>query len=154
MRPHHFHTRIEWTGNHGDGTKDYRSYGRDHLISAPGKADIAGSSAPAFRGDAGAWNPEELLVAAIAACHQLWFLHFAADAGIIVTAYSDDAVGVMEMADDGGGQFTAVTLHPCVTLTDEARRAELDTLHERAHALCFIARSVNFPVHCEPITPY
>ncbi len=57
------------------------------------------------------------------------------------------------MDADGGGHFTAVTLHPRVTLADEARRAEGDALHERAHDLCFIARSVNFPVTCEPILP-
>jgi organic hydroperoxide reductase OsmC/OhrA len=153
MRDHHYKLHLDWIGNRGAGTADYRAYGREHRLSARGKGDISGSSDPAFRGDAGAWNPEELLVASISACHQLWYLHLAAEAGIIVTGYSDDPEGVMAMDADGGGHFTAVTLHPRVTLADEARRAEGDALHERAHDLCFIARSVNFPVTCEPILP-
>lgn len=153
MRDHHYRLHLDWTGNRGEGTTDYRAYGRDHRLSAPGKGDIAGSSDPAFRGDADRWNPEELLVASISACHQLWYLHLAAETGIIVTAYADDPVGVMAMDADGGGQFTNVTLHPRVTLADEARRSEADALHERAHDLCFIARSLNFPVGIEPVEP-
>lgn len=151
MREHHYRLHLDWTGNHGQGTADYRAYGREHRLSARGKPDISGSSDPAFRGDAGAWNPEELLVASISACHQLWYLHLAAEAGIIVTAYVDDPVGVMTEDADGGGHFTAVTLHPRVTLSDEERRYDADALHARAHEKCFVARSVNFPVGVEPI---
>ncbi|MEQ1688960.1 MAG: OsmC family protein [Sphingopyxis sp.] len=122
MNEHHYRLHLDWTGNRGAGTADYRAYGREHRLSARGKPDIAGSSDPAFRGDAGAWNPEELLVASISACHQLWYLHLAAEAGIIVTAYVDDPVGVMTEDADGGGHFTAVTLHPRVTLADAPRR--------------------------------
>lgn len=153
MRDHHYTLHLEWTGNHGGGTTDYRAYGREHILSASGKPAIAGSSDPAFRGDAGAWNPEELLVASISACHQLWYLHLAAVAGINVTAYTDDPVGVMTEGADGGGQFVSVTLHPAVTISDEARRAEADALHDEAHRLCFIARSVNFPVSVESVEP-
>ncbi|MEQ1725262.1 MAG: OsmC family protein [Sphingopyxis sp.] len=153
MRDHRYTLHLEWTGNRGAGTVDYRAYGRDHRLSAPGKPDIAGSSDPAFRGDAAAWNPEELLVASISACHQLWYLHLAAAAGVVVTAYADDPDGVMAEDAGGGGQFAQVTLHPRVTLADEARRGEADGLHDEAHRLCYIARSVNFPVHVEPAAP-
>jgi organic hydroperoxide reductase OsmC/OhrA len=144
-----------WTGNRGTGTSSYRAYGRDHNISAAGKsAAIAASSAPVFRGDADRYNPEELLVAALSSCHMLAFLHLCADAGISVTAYRDEAEGTMVMNDDGSGQFREVTLHPVVTITDAARAGELETLHHRAHELCFIARSVNFPVRCEPASSF
>lgn len=76
----------------------------------------------------------------------LWFLHLSADAGVVVTGYTDEPVGTMAQTPDGGGRFTSVVLHPQVTLADESRRGDLDGLHERAHERCFIANSVNFPV--------
>ena len=57
---------------------------------------IRGSADPAYRGDAGRHNPEDMLVAALSACHMLWYLHLCSAAGIVVTAYEDAAEGVME----------------------------------------------------------
>jgi organic hydroperoxide reductase OsmC/OhrA len=154
-KDHHFEVTTLWTGNRGTGTSAYRAYGRDHEITSPGKsAAIAASSAPVFRGDADRYNPEELLVSALSSCHMLSFLHLCADAGIVVTAYRDAAEGTMELNADGSGQFREVTLHPAVTLADTARAGELDALHHRAHELCFIARSVNFPVRCEAASSF
>ena len=146
---HRYVTSLEWTGNLGTGTSSYRAFGRDHIHRAPGKPDIAGSSDPNFRGDAARWNPEDLLVASLSACHQLWYLHLCSTNGIVVTAYTDHAEGDMTVAADGGGEFTSVTLRPHVTISagDPAKAREL---HQEAHRLCFIARSVNFPVNCEP----
>lgn len=135
----------------GTGTSSYRSYSRDHEIAGDGKADpIRCSSDPAFRGDRSRYNPEELLVASLASCHMLWMLHLCADRGLIVTAYEDRPEGTMVEHADGSGQFTRVVLHPRVTLADPSRAGELDALHAKAHSLCFIARSVNFDVACEP----
>ncbi|KFD11444.1 OsmC/Ohr family protein [Serratia marcescens subsp. marcescens ATCC 13880] len=100
---HHYQVAVTWQGNLGAGTEDYRAYGRDHLIGAAGKADIAGSADPAFRGDATRWNPEDLLVASLSACHKLWYLHLCATSGISVLAYQDDAVGVMREDAARGG---------------------------------------------------
>jgi organic hydroperoxide reductase OsmC/OhrA len=152
MKSHHYEAKVTWTGNTGTGTSGYRAYERAHELTAPGqpKPAIPGSSDPAFRGDRARWNPEELLVASLAACHQLWYLHLCADAGIVVTAYEDHAEGTMSETADGGGQFTSVTLRPVVTVAPGADEALAKSLHERAHALCFIARSVRFPVHHEP----
>jgi organic hydroperoxide reductase OsmC/OhrA len=144
---------VTWTGNLGLGTSGYRDYARSHEIAAAGKPAILGSSDPQFRGDARRWNPEELLVASISACHKLWYLHLAAEAGIVVTDYVDAAEGTMEETADGGGRFTAVTLRPHVTLARGGDRARAAALHETAHAKCFIAASVNFPVRCEPVFP-
>jgi organic hydroperoxide reductase OsmC/OhrA len=147
---HRYSITVEWTGNLGSGTSAYRAYSRDHEIIAAGKPSIFGSSDPAFRGDASRWNPEELLVAALATCHKLWYLHLAADAGVIVTAYRDQAEGVMEEQTDGSGRFTRVVLRPTVTVTAGADTERAHTLHHAAHAKCFIANSVNFTVTCEP----
>jgi organic hydroperoxide reductase OsmC/OhrA len=150
-KQHHFAVRNTWTGNTGQGTANYRAYKRDHEISGDGKAaPVLGSSAAKFRGDDARYNPEELLIGSLSACHMLWMLHLCADAGIAITEYIDQASGVMEEADDGSGRLTEVTLHPAITITDAARIRDTEALNERAHELCFIANSVNFPVHCEP----
>jgi organic hydroperoxide reductase OsmC/OhrA len=145
-KTHSYAVDIKWTGNSGTGTADYRTYKRDHVISAAGKADIAGSADPAFRGDKTRWNPEETLVASIATCHKLWYLHLCYDAGIVVTAYEDHATGEMAMNADGSGQFSWVHLHPVVTIAAGGDAAVAKALHSKVGALCFIARSVNFPI--------
>ena len=151
-KTHAYHVTTEWTGNLGSGTADYRAYSRNHQISAVEKTEpIHGSSDPHFRGDGARYNPEELLVASLSTCHMLWVLHLCSDAGIVITAYADDATGVMVEDEDGSGQFSRVLLRPRMTITDGARVEEARAIHARAHQLCFIARSVNFPVEHEPV---
>ena len=142
-------TELIWTGNRGEGTSTYRAYDRAYEITVSGKPVIPGSSDPHFRGDATRYNPEELLVASLSACHMLWFLHLCADAGIRVERYTDAATGTMQETADGGGHFTEVVLRPAVYVSGDVDRARMDALHARAHELCFIAQSVNFPVRCE-----
>jgi organic hydroperoxide reductase OsmC/OhrA len=145
---HSYEVAVEWQGNRGTGTSDYKSYGRDHLIAAAGKPAILGSADRAFRGDTERWNPEELLLAALSQCHLLSYLHVAASHGIVVTAYTDSASGVMEQTAEGGGHFVSATLRPLVTIS--AGDPDLaQSLHEEASAKCFIAASVNFPVSHE-----
>jgi len=149
-KTHHYRVVVEWTGNTGTGTSGYRSYERRHEISGgTGKPVIPGSSDPVFRGDPARWNPEELLVASLSACHQLWYLHLCADAGIAVLTYTDYAEGVMEETADGSGCFRRVVLRPQVTLRAGSDLAKARELHEAAHAKGFIARSMNFPVEHE-----
>ena len=150
MKHHSYTVRVDWTGNQGTGTSAYRAYSRAHEIGAPGKPAIPGSSDPAFRGDPARWNPEELLVASLSACHQLWYLHLCAEAGIIVHAYSDDASGVMVEQPDGAGQFESVTLRPRARLARGADEQVARALHREAAKMCFIARSVSFRVDHEP----
>jgi organic hydroperoxide reductase OsmC/OhrA len=150
MKTHTYDVNLTWTGNSGAGTRTIRGYGREHEISAAGKAVIAGSSDPSFRGNAERWNPEELLVASLCACHQLWYLALCAQAGVTVVSYEDKAQGRMVEESDGGGQFAAVVLHPKVVIDSSSDPGVALHLHHRAHQLCFIARSVNFPVTHEP----
>lgn len=147
---HHYSVALEWTGDRGTGTSGYRAYGRDHIARAPGKPEIRGSADPAFFGDRDRWNPEELLLAALAQCHMLSYLHVALEHGVVVVGYEDEAVGTMEQTSNGGGRFTSVTLRPRVTLADASQQALADELHHEASEKCFIAASVNFPVLHEP----
>jgi organic hydroperoxide reductase OsmC/OhrA len=147
VKSHQYTTHVSWAAN-GGGTKTYRNYSRNFTITAQGKADIAGSSDPAFRGDALRYNPEELLVASLSSCHMLWYLHLCAVNGITVLEYRDAATGTMEERD-GSGQFVRVTLRPAIKVSAGNDLARAMALHEEAHRLCFIARSVNFPVEVE-----
>lgn len=150
QRTHIYRPVVEWTGNVGTGTSGYRAYERAHVLRSPGKADILGSSDPAFRGDATGWNPEDLFVAAVSACHQLWYLHLCAEAGVIVLAYRDEPVGTMSEDTDGGGRFASIVLHPAVRIAAGSDPAKAMALHRDAHAKCFIANSVSCPVSVEP----
>lgn len=148
---HHYTATIEWTGNRGEGTADYRSYDRDHEITGEHVAPILGSSDPAFRGNRSRWNPEQLLLAAAAQCHMLAYLHLAAVNGVVVTGYVDHPTGVLTEGD-GGGRFTEIVLHPLVTVSAAGMVETADGLHERANAECFIANSLNVPVGHEART--
>ena len=149
-KEHIYSADLVWTGNTGDGTKTYKGYSRAHEISVAGKPVIAGSSDPNFNGDKSRYNPEELLVASLSSCHMLWYLHLCSQAKIVVVDYRDKATGVMKETADGGGHFTQVILKPRVVISGESDAEKAYELHHKAHALCFIANSVNFPVHTEP----
>ena len=149
---HQYRIGVEWTGNRGEGTSGYKAYGREGLVTADGKPVLECSADRAFRGDADRWNPEDLLVAALSQCHMLSYLHAAVRHGVVITAYRDEAIGVMVQTPDGGGRFRSVTLHPVVEVADPASADLAQSLHAEASAQCFIAASVNFPVEHEPRT--
>jgi organic hydroperoxide reductase OsmC/OhrA len=151
-RIHKYRVTNQWVGNRGDGTSSYNAYSRDHELRGEGKtAAIAGSSDAMFRGDGARYNPEELLVGAISACHMLWVLHLCADAGVVVTEYVDEAWGEMVEHADGSGEMTGVVLRPRMRIADNGRAAEVAAIHDRAHGVCCLARSVRFPVRHEPV---
>jgi organic hydroperoxide reductase OsmC/OhrA len=99
-------------------------------------------------------DPEEMLVGAINTCHLLTFLHIAREAGFIVTAYRDEAEGVMTKRDDGEMWVSRVVLRPEITY-EGARPtpAQAHELHEKAHHMCFIANSVKTEIVVEEVAP-
>lgn len=152
LSEHHYELTVQWTGNSGAGTTSYRGYSRDHDILIPGLPVLKGSADPTFHGDRERYNPEQLLLAALAQCHMLSFLHVAVKHGVVVTDYRDEASGLLKLNRDGSGQFERVTLRPQVTVADAAQVELAGRLHHEANQVCFIARSVNFPVEHEPVT--
>lgn len=149
MTTHSYEIEMTWTGNTGTGTSSRRAYSRNHEVTAAGPAPLLGSSDPAFRGDPTRWSPEQLYLASIAQCHMLWYLDLAARAGVVVTAYEDRPAGVMIEEASGAGQFESVTLHPTVTIAAASDPAAAEELHDRVGDYCFIARSINTPIHHE-----
>lgn len=143
---HHYAVEVVWTGDRGSGTSGYRDYDRDHTVRADGAGTLLGSADPTFRGDSSRWNPEQLLLAALSQCHLLSFLHVCVRAGVVVTGYTDDATATMQVHADGSGEFVEAVLQPQVRFAGPVDLARQEELHEEASGLCFIARSVNFPV--------
>lgn len=150
MKQHRYNIEITWTGNRGEGTRNYKSYDRSHVISAKDKSAIEGSSDPSFMGDRSKYSPEDLFVSTLSSCHMLWYLHLCAVNGVIVLDYNDRAIGEMEEKPDGSGRFTKVTLKPEVLVADDSMIDKANQLHRDAHKMCFIANSVNFEVIHEP----
>lgn len=150
MKLHHYSVHVSWTGNEGQGTKTYRGYRRDHTITSEGKPPLHASSDPVFRGDPSRYNPEDLLVASLSGCHMLSYLHLCATNHVVVLAYEDSASGVMKENENGSAAFVSAELRPVIRISSDSDPAKAESLHHQAHAGCFIANSVNFPVEVKP----
>lgn len=144
-KEHHYHLELSWTGAAQGGTESYHGYSREYRVDLGDKPAIVGSSDPAFKGDPKLYNPEEMLLMALASCHMLSYLALASLEGLVVVAYEDSASGTM-LQEGRGGRFTEVVLNPRVTLAPGSDLARGEALHEDANKTCFIANSVNFPV--------
>ena len=148
---HNYKLTTEWTGNSVEGTKNVRTYDRSHTVSIQGKPDLFLTTDNPAVGDKSKLNPEDLLVSAISSCHMLSYLYVCALEGIVITSYTDNAIGIMVELASGGGSFKEVTLNPLFYVADESMVEKAIELHHKAHEICYIANSVNFDVKCNPI---
>lgn len=149
-RDHAYALTTTWTGDRGSGTTGYRDYDRSVRIDIAGKPSLEASADRTFHGDAARWNPEDMLLAALSECHLLSYLHACVVAGVVVRDYVDSATATMRLNGHGGGAFVEAVLRPVVTIADPAMADAALAAHETAHAWCFIANSVSFPVRHEP----
>ncbi len=150
---HIYRARVRWTGDRGTGTSGYRDYGRDHVIETADHPVIAASSSTGYGMDPTRYNPEELVVAALSSCHMLWYLHLCAVRGVVVRSYRDDAEATLSQGAGGSARLVRATLRPQVTLSSGAKETAL-ALHHEAHAKCYVANSMNFPVTIEPTVSF
>ncbi|WP_422019728.1 OsmC family protein [Roseibium sp.] len=148
-KTHEYVSNIVWTGNRGQGTKTYQGYDRTWEIRTQGKPPVQCSNDPVLGGDPSLHNPEDLLLSALSSCHMLWYLHLASNAGIAVMGYEDTPLAVGETERGGAGRFLSATLRPTITLPEGTDVIAADAIHAEIHNVCFIARSVNFPVRIE-----
>lgn len=151
QREHHYQANIIWTGNKGSGTDSYLGYARSYTVNIDNKPEIQGSADDAFHGDKTKYNPEEMLLIALASCHMLWYLHLCSEAGVVVVEYTDRATGLMTETPSGNGKFESVTLNPIVVIRDQTKNEIAIELHKKANEFCFIANSVNFKVNHKPV---
>ncbi len=147
---HHYNLTTVWTGNTGNGTKNVRTYDRSHTVTIQGKPELFLTTDNPAVGDKSKLNPEDLLVSAISSCHMLSYLYVCAMEGIVITAYTDNATGIMLEKASGGGSFKEITLNPTFYVADESMAEKAIELHHKAHEICYIANSVNFEVKCNP----
>ncbi len=135
----------------GDAEFTYDTYSRAHTWTYENGLEVPASAAPQFLGDADRVDPEAAFVASLSSCHMLTFLALAARKRLVVTAYSDEAVGHLEKNEAGRLAVTRVVLHPRITFRGEEPSAEaLDKLHSLAHRNCFIANSVRTKIEVRP----
>ncbi|WP_438991238.1 OsmC family protein [Lentibacter sp.] len=143
---HDFDAKVVWTGNQGTGNARYRGYARTWEVRTPGKPVIKCSNDPLLGGDPRLHNPEDMLIAALSACHMLWYLHLAHEAGVVVLGYEDDPVGHGESEASGAGRFVSAELRPRITVAAGTDLACAEAVHHEIGKVCFVARSVAFPV--------
>jgi len=150
-KAHHYLANLVWSGAALNPARDYRSYSRAFTVAISGKPLFQGSADPAFLGDPAAHNPEDLLLIALASCHLLSYVALCGNSGVAVRTYADAAEGTLSQQADRNFAFTQVRLKPQVIIEPGGDIAKAIRLHERAHEICFIARSVNFPVEVTPV---
>jgi organic hydroperoxide reductase OsmC/OhrA len=152
-----FEISLAWPAAAGDAhPHPDAAYGRNSLLWAADKPPVSASAPPAHGGDAARYNPEELLMLSLSQCHMLTFLAIASKKRIPVLRYEDRATGLLGItpADRAGGTpgkiaMQQVVLHPRVTVAKGFADTDFSSIHEKAHANCFMANSVNFPVLVE-----
>ncbi len=146
-----FATQLSWPADANQVKPPALDYSRNSIVSSVNKLSIPASAPSGFGGDDAKYNPEELMLMSLSQCHMLTFLAVAARAKITVLAYEDSATGNLYKAPNGKAQLEKVLLQPRVTVLKGTDLGLLQPLHEKAHANCFMANSVNFPVHCQAI---
>ena len=150
-----YRATVEW--RRGGAVFTDNRYSRWHRWRFDDGIEVPASASPHVvpqpMSVAGAVDPEEALVAALASCHLLSFLYVAAKRKHVVESYRDEAVGEMTKAADGKYWVSKVTLRPDVRFAGPAppARDEIEAMHHEAHAECYIARSVKTDVRCEPV---
>ena len=148
-KEHHYGATVSWTGAREGTTSDYRAYSREHEAVVEGKPVLRLSADGAFLGDDALHNTEELLVISLSGCHLLTYLAKCARAGVRVLSYEDEASGTMAW-DGETYRFSEVVLRPRVVIEAGGDLGLAEELLHRSHDLCFIGRSVNFPVRHKP----
>lgn len=142
-----YQATVSWKS---DGEFTSGRYSRGHELSFDGGAVVRGSSSPHVvpkYSDPAGVDPEEALIASASACHMLWFLSLAQEAGFDVASYRDEASATMGKDDRGRIAMTEITLDPRIVFNGrQPDAAELDRLHHEAHEKCFIANSLRTPI--------
>jgi organic hydroperoxide reductase OsmC/OhrA len=149
---HEFESILTWPTDESQARPPQPAFSRNNDLVAAGKPPIPGSAPTVFGGDASRYNPEELLLMALSQCHMLTFLAIAAKKKLAILRYADRATGTLAIGEHGTtGKMSMqeVVLRPVVTLGAGVPVDEAVAIHDKAHANCFIANSVNFPVRIE-----
>jgi len=142
---HIFKAQVNWQLKTNETTLNPKGFSRNHVITiANKKTPLEVSAAKPFRGDDTLYNPEDLLLSALASCHMMSYLYVCAQNNIEVLNYEDNAEAILKVESSGSGHFNKVVLNPVVTIKDATKKELAKALHIKANSLCFIANSCNF----------
>ncbi|MGB5417272.1 OsmC family protein [Algibacter sp.] len=144
---HIFKATVNWQLGINETTQNPKGFSRNHkVVIANKKTLLEVSAANAFRGDDTLYNPEDLLLTALASCHMMSYLYVCSQNNIEVLSYTDTAEAILNVEASGSGHFSKVSLKPVVTIKNASQIELAKTLHTKANSLCFIANSCNFPI--------
>ncbi|MEQ1518109.1 MAG: OsmC family protein [Usitatibacteraceae bacterium] len=146
---HRFEATLRWPASEAQQKPPLSTFSRDSVLGGAGKPDVPASSPTVYGGDATRYNPEELLLMSLAQCHMLTYLAIAAKKQMTILSYEDRATGTLalgEFGNKGKMSMQSVVLHPRVTVAKGTNLSDALAIHEKAHANCFVANSMNFPV--------
>ena len=136
--PYFYETRLRWTG------------GRQGRIDSPELPAVPVSAPPEFKGEAGVWSPEHLLVSAVETCLMTTFLAIAENSKLGALAYDSTSHATLEWVDGGGYRFTELTVRPRIEIASGADSGKAVRIVEKAHKHCLVSNALNFPVHVVP----
>jgi organic hydroperoxide reductase OsmC/OhrA len=123
-----YENRLLWTG------------GKQGVLHADGKDDLRVATPPEFKGVAGIWSPEDLLVGAVNACVMSTFLAFAEREGLQLFSYESSSVGRLAPVER---VFQITEVEVAVTgCVDEKDFETALRLSERVEPACFISNSI------------
>lgn len=148
---HTFETTLRWPADPAQPLPPDPAFSRNNVMAVAGKHDVAGSAPTVFGGDGSRYNPEELLLMSLSECHMLTYLAIAGKKRMSVLGYEDRATGTLAMGPSGKMQMTTCVLRPVVKVPKGTNLDEARAMHDKAHANCFMANSVNFPVTHESV---
>lgn len=133
----HYEGTVRWNGE------------KRGVLACEGKPDVEVASPPEFRGHAGFWTPEDLLVSAVNSCTMMTFLSALAREKIELVSYEADAKGTLETAD-GVFRFTRIALRPRIVLAREQDRERAYAAFKKAESSCLVTSSLVTEVEGEP----
>lgn len=142
---------VVWTGAAAGAVENYDTYSRDFESYFEKKPTLRLSTGLAYHGDAQRYDPEDLLLTSLALCYAQTFLAICAKSGVRVMSYEDRPTIRLEEVDRIP-RFTHATLRPRVRVAEGVDPERVRRLHDSAARHCFVARSVSFPIACEPET--
>jgi len=133
-----YESEIEWSRE------------KEGAAKAPQLPVIPVGAPPEFKGRAGNWTPEHLLVASVNTCLMLTLLAIAENSKINLVSYTATANGKLEKVQGAGYQITEILVKPKVVVASDEDLRRMPRILEKAKEGCFISNSIKSAVKLEP----
>jgi organic hydroperoxide reductase OsmC/OhrA len=122
---------------------------RSGLAVAEGiEPTIAFSAPPEFKGQAGHWTPEHLLVAAAASCYVSTFSGMAFNSNLEFFSLELESEGILT-EDHEGWRFREIVIRPRLMIARAEQKGLGSRLLQKAKDHCLVGRSLACPIVLE-----